>query len=80
MNEADYFSYTNKINFLKNEIELLVTKLDEINVALKRVFRELEELSMFELKPPQTQPEQNYYTEPGNPDSQTLLEKIGDGG
>jgi len=28
----------------------------------------------------QPQQEQSYYNEPGNPDSQTLLEKVGDGG
>ena len=80
MKEADYFTYNNKINFLKNEIELVVTKQDEVNTAVKRVLSELQELSKFEPMSTEIQQEQSYYNEPGNPDSQTLLEKVGDGG
>lgn len=80
MNEADYFTYNSKINFLKNEIALVVTKQDEINAAMKRVLKELEELCKFEPMSTQVQQEQSFYNEPGNPDSQTLLEKVGDGG
>ena len=80
MNEADYFTYNSKINFLKNEIELVVTKQDEINAAVKRVLKELEELSKFEPMSTQVQQEQSFYNESGNPDSETLLEKVGDGG
>jgi hypothetical protein len=80
MNEIDYFTYCNKINFLKHEVELIVTKQEEINSAVKRVYGELEELSQFKPDSFSSQENQNIYHEPGNEESQTPLEKIGDGG
>jgi hypothetical protein len=77
--EIDAFSYHNKINFLKHEVELLVTKSDELATSLKRVHAELDELSQND-PIAATQEEQKYYKEKGNPHSETSLEKIGDGG
>jgi hypothetical protein len=80
MKEADYFTYYNKINFLKHEIEIIVTKQDEVNTAVKRVFHELEELSVYKPTSSPAQKEQSFYHEAGNPESQTPLEKVGEEG
>jgi hypothetical protein len=79
-NQADSFTYQNEIKSLKHEMELIVSKMDDVCASIKTVYAQLEELDN---RHPLLSPwdnSQNPYEEAGNPDSQTSLEKIGDGG
>jgi hypothetical protein len=79
-NQADSFTYQNKIKSLKHEMELIVIKMDDVCASIKTVYAQLEELDN---RHPLLSPcdnSQKPYEEAGNPDSQTSLEKIGDGG
>lgn len=83
MNALDQFSIYNKINALKHELEINLTKHEEIAASLKRIYGELTELSLqapLAQTPGAAGGDTKVYQEPGNPDSQTPLEKIGDGG
>jgi hypothetical protein len=79
-NQADSFTYQNEIKSLKHEMELIVSKMDDVCASIKTVYAQLEELDN---RHPLLSPWDNSrkpYEEAGNPDSQTSLEKIGDGG
>ena len=79
-NQADSFTYQNEIKSLKHEMELIVSKMDDVCASIKTVYAHLEELDN---RHPLLSPwdnSQKPYEEAGNPDSQTSLEKIGDGG
>lgn len=83
MNELDNFSLYNIINALKYELEITLTKQDEVGASLKKIYDELVELSkkgFLAQTPGAAGGDTKVYREPGNPDSQTSLEKIGDGG
>jgi hypothetical protein len=79
-NQPDFFTYQNEIKSLKHEMELIVSKMDDVCALIKTLYAQLEELDN---RQPLLSPwdnSQKPYEEAGNPDSQTTLEKIGDGG
>ena len=79
-NQPDSFAYQNEIKSLKHEMELIVSKMDDVCASIKTVYAQLEELDN---RQPLLSPwdnSQKPYEEAGNPDSQTSLEKVGDGG
>ena len=79
-NQADSFTYQNKIKSLKHEMELIVIKMDDVCASIKTVYAQLEELENCQPLLSPWDNSQKPYEELGNPDSQTTLEKIGDGG
>ncbi|MEQ1557740.1 MAG: hypothetical protein ABL933_02210 [Methyloglobulus sp.] len=79
-NQADYFTYQNKIKALKHEMELVVTQMNTVSASIKNVYMELEELDKCQPLVSPSDNSQKPYEEHANPDSQTPLEKIGDGG
>jgi hypothetical protein len=79
-NQPDFFTHQNEIKSLKHEMELIVSKMDDVCALIKTLYAQLEELDN---RQPLLSPwdnSQKPYEEAGNPDSQTTLEKIGDGG
>ena len=79
-NQADSFTYQNEIKSLKHEMELIVSKMDDVCASIKTVYAQLEELDNRHSLLSPWDNSQKPYEEAGNPDSQTSLEKIGDGG
>ena len=80
VNQPDSFTYQNEIKSLKHGMELIVNKMDDVCASIKTVYAQLEELDN---RQPLLSPwdnSQKPYEEAGNPDSQTSLEKVGDGG
>lgn len=83
MSRLDQFDIYNRINALNHELELTTIKYDEIGASLKHILGELAELSQhmpLAQTPGAAGGDTKVYQEPGNPHSETPLEKIGDGG
>jgi hypothetical protein len=78
--QIDNFTYQNKVKSLKHELELIVTKMDDVCSSIKNVYAQLEELDKYQPLLSPSDNSQKPYEEPGNPHSQTILEKVGDGG
>ena len=78
--QIDNFTYQNKVKSLKHELELIVTKMDDVCSSIKTVHAQLEELDKCQPLLSPSDNSQKPYEELSNPHSQTILEKVGDGG
>jgi hypothetical protein len=77
--DIDSFTYFNKILAFKHEMKTIITKMDDMSAQIKKIYMEMDEISKSQPLAT-TMDEQKPYSEPGNPHTETPLEKIGDGG